>query len=224
MTYTILQVVTNSYDKIYECLDKEATQRILYTDAQINSNTWNVRKIPSNKDFPFDDIFKYRWNPFEYTDTDYVIWVDGSIAITDTLKPLLEEVIKSGADFATLKHPKRNNIFEEYKEWCKIRNYNKLTAFKWMSYMEDCGWNPKNPGLYQVNVCIFKNNDKVKEFCKTAINELHTLDKEHFERLDQTVISFLLKTKFKDLKVFELSENIYKHRVPLLEHWNHPKK
>lgn len=222
MTYSIIQVNTNNYDEVYECKDLDADKRLLFTDTNHNVKNWTQIKIKSDKNFPFDDIFKIRWKPFDVTNSDYVIWIDGSIAITGSVKSYIEQTIENGADFATLKHPFRDNIYSEYYEWCRIRNYDKLKAFNWMTHMEENGWNPKNKGLYQVIVCIFKNTDRVKEFGKAVIEELHNFNGEHLERLDQTVVTYLLKTKFKDLKIFELNEKMYKHKFPLLEHWNHP--
>lgn len=222
MTYSIIQVNTNNYDTVYECNDLDAQKRLLFTDTEHNTKNWDQIKITSSKTFPFDDIFSIRWNPFAFTDSDYVIWIDGSIAITGSVKSYIDEMIKSDADFATLKHPFRDNIKSEYYEWCRLRNYDKMQAFKWMAHMEENGWNPDNKGLYQVNICIFKNTPRVKEFGNAVIKELHTFNGEHVERLDQTVVTYLLKTKFKDLKIFELDEKMYQHKIPLLHHWNHP--
>lgn len=224
MTYTIIQVNTNGYDRVFECNDLEATERLLFTDVAHNVKNWKQIKIDSNKDYPFDEVFKIRWNPFEFINTDYVVWIDGSIKINSSVKRYVEMMIKSGADFATLKHPCRDNISAEYCEWCRIRNYDKLKAFKWMAHMEENGWNPKNKGLYQVGVCIFKNTNRVKEFCKAVIEELHNFNGDHLERLDQTVVTYLLKTKFKDLKILELSERIYMVEPCLKIHGNHPNK
>lgn len=224
MKYTIIQVNTNNYDRVYENNDLDAEERLLFTDIIHKVNNWTQIKLESNKDYPFDDVFKIRWNPFNFTDSDYVIWIDGSIAITGSVKRYIEQMIKSGADFATLKHPFRDNIYSEYLEWCRIRNYDKFKAFKWMAYMEENGWDPKNKGLYQVTVCIFKNTDRVKEFGKAVIEQLHNFNGEHLERLDQTVVTYLLKTKFKDLKIFELSESMYKNEPCLRIHGVHPNK
>lgn len=224
MTYSILQANTNHYDTIYDCGDRNSFKNLLFTDSKPNVKNWEIKHIISNKEFPFDDIFKIRWNPFQFIDTEYAVWLDGSIKINSSINRYVEMMIKSGADFATLKHPFRDNIYAEYFAWCRTRNYDKLKAFKWMAHMEDNGWNPKNKGLYQVNVCIFKNTDRVKEFGKAVIEELHNFNGEHLERLDQTVVTYLLKTKFKDLKILELSERMYKIEPCLRIHGKHPNK
>lgn len=225
MKYSIIQVNTNNYDKIFECNDLDASERLLFTDANCDTENWTKIKISTtDRDYPFDDVFKIRWNPFDFTDTDYAVWLDGSIKIDGSVKRYVEEVMSSGADFATLKHPFRDDIYSEYLEWCRMRSYDKTKALRWMSRMYENGWNPKNKGLYQVCVCIFKNTDRVKEFGRAVIEELHSFNGDHLERLDQTVVTYLLKTKFKNLRVFELSEEMYKNSKELKMIWNHPSR
>lgn len=225
MTYSIIQVSTNGYDKVYDCGDYESSLNLLFTDNQFNVKNWKINKIESNKEFPFDDVFNIRWNPFNYTNTDYIVWIDASIKINASIKKYIEQMINTNSDFATLIHPFRDNIKSEYFEWCRIRNYDKIKAFNWMARMEENGWNPDNKGLYQVNVCIFKNTNRVKEFCNSILKELHCFNGEHLERLDQTIVTYMLKTKFNDLKILELNEKIYKNTKELIFHnYNHPKK
>lgn len=225
MTYTIIQSVTNNYDKIYECYDALASRRILFTDTPQPYNTWEQMIITTTPECPWEDIFKYRWNPFDYTDTDYVIWVDGSIKITGTLLPYIKEMEKNNCTFATLQHPERNTIFDEYCAWIQYRNYPEIKAFRWMAFMEKNGWKPTNLGLYQVGVCIFKNDPAVKEFGSTVWGMLHLFDKTHAERLDQTIATYILKHEYAEsIKVLPLTEMIYRCGPALCYHGVHPNR
>lgn len=223
MTYTIMQAVTNNYDTIYECHDALASHRMLFTDSPQSVKTWEQTIITPTPDCPWEDIFKYRWNPFDYADTDYVIWVDGSIKITGTLKYYVAAMEKFNCEFATLQHPERNTIWDEYCTWIQYRNYPKPKAFCWMAYMEKTGWKPTNIGLYQVNVCIFKNTPIIKEFGNAVWNMLHLFDKSHAERLDQTIATYILKHKYAErIKVLPLTDAIYTRGKSLFYHGNHP--
>jgi len=223
MTYSIIQVATNNYDKIYDCVDENSTHNLLFTDTKIDAKNWEKIKIESNKKFPFDTVFNIRWNPFEFTDTDYVVWVDGSIRINGTVKKYIEQMIAGNYDFAVLTHFARNNVFSEYCEWCNIRNYNKEKAFLWLKHFEDNGLDIKNSGLYQPGIMIFKNNVIMRDFCNDMIKELHYLDKDHYERLDQTIMTMLLKTKYKNINLLTLSHKTYMTKE-LSFHGNHPMK
>jgi len=225
MTYSIIQAVTNNYDKIYDCLDSDATNRILFTDTQANVANWDHHLITPNVQCPWEDIFNFRWHPFAYTNSDYVIWIDGSIKITGSLKQYIDAMETGHYDFATIKHPMRDTIWDEYCAWITTRNYPMEKAFTWMACMERAGWDPNNLGLYQVNVCIFKNTPIVKEFGETVWSMLHSFDKEHAERLDQTIATYVLKHIYKDrISVLPLSESIYKTGPSMKIHGSHPNK
>jgi len=223
MTYSIIQVATNNYDKIFDCGDTNSINNLLFTDTPTNAKNWKKIKIESNKFFPFDTVFEIRWKPFEHADTDYVVWVDGSIRINRTIKKYIEQMIKGNYDFAVLTHFARDNVFSEYLEWCKVRNYDKEKAFMWLNHFEENGLDIKHSGLYQPGIMIFKNNDVMKNFCNDMINELHYFDKEHYERLDQTIMTMLLKTKYKNLKLLALPYKTYLSKE-LQFHGIHPKK
>lgn len=225
MTYTILQVITNNYDMIHDNADFQANKALLFTDS-LNSNIKNFTQveIPTNTDWPFDDVFRVRWNPFDYSDTDYCVWLDGSIQIKASIKHYVEEFAASGCDLAIVKHPSRDNVFDEYKEWVKRRNYSKEKAFKWLNYMTERGLDIKHCPLYQPGIMFFKNNKNVKKMALKVYDTLHKFNNGHVERLDQTVLSFLLATEFKDLKIFELKDSIYYENKELSIHWAHPNR
>lgn len=104
-----------------------------------------------------------------------------------------------------------------------MRHYPKEKAFKWMAYMEHNGWNPANYGLYQVNVCVFKNTPIIKDFCATVWKLLHIMDTKYAERLDQTIVSFVLNTKYTDsISIYKLTDAIYTKDTSLLLHGTHP--
>ena len=223
MSYSIIQVNLNGYDKTQSCLDRKSEKNLLITDVHQNVNNWTEQIYQNpNREFPFDDVFSIRWNVFNYLNTDYVIWIDGSNAILGNLDFLIQEMKNQQFDFAIVDHPFRDNIFDEYKEWCTIRHYDRNRAFDWLNHFSENGIDVKHSGLYQANVMIFKNTERVKQFSAEMIKELHTFDKEHLDRLDQTVATYLLKTKFSDLKILVLQKNIYHSNVikMVCEHGN----
>ena len=224
MSYSIIQVNLNGYDKVCSCFDTKSEKNLLITDKQQNVSGWTqtIYENP-NKDFPFDDVFKIRWNPFNYSNTDYIIWIDGSISINGSIKKYIDTMIKGNYDFACLSHFSRNNVFDEYKEWCRMRNYNKEKAFLWLNHFEENGLDVKHSGLFQPGIMIFKNNDIVKKFCNDMVKELHYLDNEHYERLDQTIMTALLKTKYKNINLLVLPYTTYK-TAELSFTGNHPNK
>ena len=218
-TYSIVQVNINNYDQAFSNQDKDSTENLLFTDKHWNINGWKQIMIPSNKERPFNDVFKYRWNVLDYINTDYVIWIDGSKEIKSSLKPHINEMEKYGYEFAIKKHCDRDNIFDEYQAWIKYRQYDKQKAFNWLKHMEDNGLDIKHSGLSEASFMIMKRCDITKNFLKEVWSELHYFDKENVERLDQTVAQYILKTKFNNLKAMFIPE---KYLCQIRSHWNHP--
>ena len=49
MKYTIIQVNTNNYDKVYDNNDLDAAERLLFTDIAHKINNWTQIKLNNNK-------------------------------------------------------------------------------------------------------------------------------------------------------------------------------
>ena len=225
MNYSIIQAETNNYDQIYDCLDHKAKHHILITDQVQSAASWEQRIITPTIGYPFDDIFKIRWNPFEYTDSEYVIWLDGSIRVMGDLDIYINMMQAGNYDFATIRHPYRTNIFDEYIAWINMRHYPIAKAVWWMTFMERTGYNLDSHGLYQVNVCIFKNTPIVKEYAKRVWDMLHLFDTKHAERLDQTIATYVLKHFYSScINVLPLQDSIYINSNTLCIHGKHPNK
>lgn len=218
-TYSIVQVNINDYDPAYNNGDLNSKENLLFTDRKQNVHGWKQVLIQSNQKYPFNEVFKYRWKLLDYSDTDYVIWVDGSLSVNGSLKGYIDRMEQTGSEFAVIKHPQRNNVFDEYNEWCKIRHYNKETAYKWLAYLQEQGINIKNSGLVQTNLMIMKRCENTKNFIDYVWKELHHFDKENIERLDQTVVTCILKKDFPQLKVMLLCERDYNSHL-ISNHWN----
>ena len=222
MTYDIIQVNTNSYDIPYSCADSTVRTAYLMCDKDIIvPSGWKLSLIESNKDYPFDTVFNIRWHPFLYSNADYVIWVDGSLEIKKTLYPIINQLDSINADIGLLIHPFRTNVYDEYFTWITDRHYDKETAFKWLAMMTLHGYNPRQPTLYQTNIIVFKNTQKTKTFCELVWTYLHTLNRTHADRLDQTIATYVAMHIYKDLTICDLHPEIYTQSQYFISHWKH---
>lgn len=213
MKYAIITYNFNNYEIMREIPDYALDSNIEYLyitdDIHIKSKNW---KIIVDHDLdglsPFDKCYKVRFNLFKYTKADYVMYIDGSIQILQNPKIYFEEFIKSNKDIAICVHPERATLLEEYFEWINHRKYNKNRAFKCLSYMAEQKYDIKNyKGLYQGGFRVIKNNKIQKELDQDCYNILKELGDENIERLDQTIYSFLLNTKYKKLKLLAYDDS-----------------
>ena len=69
-------------------------------------------------------------------------------------------------------------------------------------------------GLYQGGIIIHKNNAVNQNICNLALSFLKYLAPENkrIERLDQTILSFVINKYFADIKVFAFDDYIFKDR------------
>lgn len=219
-TYSIISVNTNGYDKAYNNADANSKENILFTDRDHHVTGWKQVRCTTDKEHPFNDVFKYRWNMLNYVDTDYVVWVDGSKEVAGTFKPLIDEMERTGTDVMVINHPARNNVYDEYRAWCKYRNYDEIKAFSWLSYMHESGVGIRHSGLVEAGCFIMKRTKLAEAFSKNVWKELHHFDDKNAERLDQTVVSFVL-AKMRGLNVLRKTWASFNF---LRGHWNHPMK
>lgn len=231
MKYAIIMYNFNNYEIMRDvpnyALDNEIEYIYITDNSNLKAKNW---KIIIDHDLdnlsPFDKCYSVRFNLFKYTSAEYIMYIDGSIQILQNPKIYFEQFIKSNCDISVCVHPSRTNIFDEYVEWVRIRNYDKQQAFKCLSYMSETGYDAKNyKGLYQGGFRVFKNTKIQKQLDIDCYNILKQLGNNNkIERLDQTIYSFLLNTKYKNLKLFPYDDscifskylNIQGHNQPFI--------
>lgn len=117
-TYTVLSFNFNDYDKMRQpkVVDPDA-HYVFVTDREPRepsdiekilsdgnpASRWTVKVDPrlSNTN-PIYASYYVRYHPFEFADTDIVVVVDASVQINDSLAPIVEEFVKSGADYSPM--------------------------------------------------------------------------------------------------------------------------
>lgn len=211
--YTVLTFIFGKgYERLHEIeeVDPEVEYLLITDDEDLKSNTW---KIIVDHDLdalvPFEKCFKVRYNVFKYCSTDICMTIDGSIAIKKFPRPLFEKFENDRYDICLMPHPLWSDFCSEYNAWIRMRNYPVAHAQRFFKFLTSSNYDLKYNGLFQL--CF-----SIKRRCKTtfAADEmtfslLKYLSKDgEFERLDQTVYSYVLNRYFNDLKVLPVSEQI----------------
>lgn len=166
--------ISGNYDNLKEVVEPEYNiDYVCFTDSDISSNTWEIRKIPEFLIFlePTKRARCLKILPHLFLE-DYKtsVWVDGAIEVLGNINELINLKLKN--NFAISKHPDRSCI---YQEALKIIEMNKdseeivnkqINKYRKMNY-------PENFGLVQSGVIIRNHNKKeVIEFCELWWNEL----------------------------------------------------
>jgi hypothetical protein len=166
--------ISGSYDKLKEVSKKESNiSYICFTDSEISSDTWEIRKIPEFLNYlePTKRARCLKILPHLFlNDYDVSVWVDGAIEVLGNINELV--ILKLKNNFAISKHPDRICI---YQEALKIVELNKdykevvdkqIDKYKKMNY-------PEHFGLVQSGIIIRNHNEVgVIKLCELWWNEL----------------------------------------------------
>lgn len=207
-------IMGENYELVHEIQNKrDDVEYILVTDNKnLKSDTWKVVYDERLLQFktPFERCFRVRYNAFDYISTDICITVDGSMEIKGNIDPVVREFVKNDYDICLMPHPFRYEFSSEYQAWVKQRGYPPEKAKKFFELLKISNYDPNFKGLIQLCFSIKKRgNKKSKALDDMVFSFLEWLSVDSdFERLDQTVYSFVLNTWFKDMKILPVSEQI----------------
>lgn len=210
--YTVLTYNIGNYELVREIEEKDPeAEYVLVTDSkEVKSSTWDVIVDESIKGTnAFDKVCDVRTNAFKYCNSDICIRVDASVKIKRSLKVLVDMFEKGKYDIALLPHPTRYSIVDEFDTWIKVRNYNENQAERIKDYFKKNNYDFKYKGLLQCGFLITRNNS----LTNSIINDTYALAKQlgengHMERIDQIIFTYIMNTKYSQVKVLPLSEQI----------------
>lgn len=215
--YTVLTYIFNGYEMVHEIREKDPdAEYILVTDdPNLKSKTWDVVYDGGLATLsPFDKTFTVRYHPFDYAHTDTVVRIDGSIGINKPLRPLVDAFHAGGYDRCLMIHPRRDTIPGEYAAWVKLRHYPKEQADKCLAFFARMGYDLETRGIFQACFEIVKKNRVNAELNNITFSLLRYLgDEGKIDRLDQTVLTFVVNHLFEDrLSVMPVPESIITNR------------
>lgn len=212
--YTVITYIFGGYEKVHEVevMDDDAEYIMVTDDPKLTSKTWKViRDKDLNKKSlnAIDKTFYVRYHLFKYAKTDYVVRIDGSVAITKSLDPLVDMYEAGGYDMALMIHPQRRTMPEEYRAWVSCRNYPKEDADRMLPLFRRMGHPDNYRGLFQTCFGIYRKNDinDVAHEITWALKKIAGRD-GHVERIDQTIFSVVLARMLPQAKIMPVSERI----------------
>lgn len=215
MKYSVIMYNFNDYEimrPLPNNIDNDTIDYLYVTDnSKMSGNGWRIIVDNDlNGLSPFDKCYSVRFNLFKYTDSDICLYLDGSMQIHKSLAPLFDWFNKSNADLGLMVHPDRTTMWDEYCTWFSIRNYPKSQGFKCLHYMQSRGYDIHSyKGLYQGGMRFVRNTERNKSLDRDVFNTLKQLgDTNTIERLDQTIHSFYVNSKYSDISIFPFSQHL----------------
>lgn len=213
--YTILSfIIGHDYEILHEIQNpQDDVEYLMVTDdPDLKSQTW---KVVYDEDLlklktGFERCFAVRYNVFKYCSTDICVTIDGSMEVSGSLDGLVEKFNVGDYDICLMPHPLWADFVSEYRAWIKMRGYPVENANKFFNFLKDARYDINYKGLFQLCFSIKRRNEITNAIDAMTMSILKylSLGQDKFERLDQTVFSFVMNRYFNYLKVLPVSEQI----------------
>ena len=223
MRYTVLSYIIGHYEDVHEIREKdpEAEYILVTDDHKLCSKSWT---IVCDNDLDrlsvWEKCYQIRFHPFKYCHSPICFRIDGSVGVLRSLRPIVDVFEKGEYDMGLMLHPIRDNFRAEYDVWIKSRGYPPEQAEKCLSYMVSHGYDLTYRGLFQMTVSIQRRNVMTEEINSATFETMRKVSPVGgFERLDQTIFSFILNSRYSHLKIMPLSERLL--RSAFLQWYHH---
>lgn len=135
---------------------------VLYTDQDIHSHFWEVRKVPLINNDPILTARYYKIMFHEHIDDEFSIWVDGSFTIACDLDKFMAGNFK--APMTCVKHPLRNCIYREADICIQQHRGDRLAIERQIEAYRK--YIPKNAGLIQSGIIIRQKVEQAERLCE----------------------------------------------------------
>lgn len=210
MRYTVMTYLMGNYERLHEVEQQSPHARYLcITDREdLKSDTW---KIICDKTLIGSALNKTRfvkWHPWNYTQDEVIITIDGSIGVNGPLDELVEAF--QGHDLCMMIHPERSTVKSEIQAWMDWRGLNPDDGEKQLSLMEMAGYSINGyRGLYQCCFRMMRRTPALERWLETVAGLL-TLCGKHGEYAtpEQVLASFALNKFFSHIPALWVSERL----------------
>lgn len=182
---TVMTSITGGKDKLKEQPEYPGVKYIAFTDEEVDSDTWEIRKATDKFSKPVMNAKLYKCLGHKYTDTDYIMWIDGSITLKEDPHVLMKEMKEK--DMAFFKHPGRDCVYDE-AEACVGLNLGDVSEIAEQVKTYAGEMFPEKAGLSELTVFMRKNNKKTNTLFERWWAEIC-----RFSNRDQLSFPFVFK-------------------------------
>lgn len=217
--YSVISFNFSNYEILREPdeLDPEAEYVYVTDNHEIKSDKWKVIYYKPNED-PIYNSFYVRYHPFEFTTTNTVIVLDGSIKIKKSLRKLYNDFVSSQCYIGLVGNSFFETPLKEAFFW-KQKFINKKDSH----YFDNDAFSKIHQLLehynliyykhnFEAGVKICKNNKICNDFNELVWHHLLFLGGSRIFRLDQPIITLIHKVFFNHIKVFLCSRQLIQNK------------
>lgn len=162
----VYTAVFGGYDNLREPLAVGNTKYVAFTDQPIEAKGWEVRQMKrSSSAVKMARFFKTAACAI-FHETEYMIWVDGSILPTIEPELIVESWMdEGGADIACFKHPGRNCAYDEARRCIVKGKDTKEILTKQIAFYQSEQF-PEGYGLVETGVVVRRKTEPIQRLEK----------------------------------------------------------
>ena len=176
MTVTVLSAVFGGYDRPKPPVEQTVDTRwLLVTDdptfARLNG--WDVNLLRPMKGLEPRRAAKYpKMRPWDFTDTDVVIWVDASVQVTspEFVAMCLDNLPPGG--IAAWRHPARDCIYTELAHSLAMPKYAGEPMGEQCAHYASVNGHPHHWGLWAAGILAWDRSATTKKLGRMWLDEI----------------------------------------------------
>ncbi len=135
---------------------------VCFTDSPtpVTEGVWEFRPLSRRERTATLTSRWHKLHPHElFPDCEYTLWIDGNVTIADVrLYDRLESMMTSGVTIAGLRHPSRDDVYEEALRILHGRRETLPNVMNTARFLRREGM-PRHFGLYESNVILRRHGD-----------------------------------------------------------------
>jgi len=184
---TVMTAITKGKDTLKEQPEYKGVNYMAFLDKEVKHPLWDIKPACNKFKNPVMNAKIHKMLGHKYCDTDYIMWIDGSITLTEDPHKLIK--LMGDKDFAFFKHPGRECLYDEVTACVKL---NKGDIFDLAEQQKTYAGKafPIKAGLNECTVFIRKNNPEAN-----AVFEAWWAEVCRFSERDQVSFPFVFKDK-----------------------------
>lgn len=160
---TIYTAIFGNYDDLKEpAFVSQHWKYVCYTDQDITSQVWEIRKVPVMECGPVKTARWYKINFHKHIETEFSMWIDATFIINTELNRWWR---RFAAPFTTIDHPFDDCVFTDIISCMKGKKDDPGTLARQYAFYEDQGL-PKNNGLISSGVLMRQKDNSVIKLCE----------------------------------------------------------
>ncbi len=108
---TVVTAITGGKDTLKPQPEYKGVEYVAFVEGDVKDSQWKTRKACDKFKSPVMNAKIHKILAHKYVDTEYIVWIDGSITLKKDPRDLIK--LMGDSDFAFFKHPGRDDLYEE---------------------------------------------------------------------------------------------------------------